>query len=552
MSTVSISPDVDVRANVDLRRLDWRYLLPLPEAGQFRRLVVPGGDEALAAAIVSLGIAESVNLRLTGKRDADAVVALYPSQVTPALIAESLAPDGVFYSEHVSWWTSAALARRRARRAFAQARLFPTGVYWALPAFLPCQMYIPLDVSGGLRWYMDTLFAPSTRLQRALQPGLRALGRLDARAVFPVSHYAVVGTAGGPPRTEGLVYAHPALPIHDQETLHPLLITAGNDTNRVVIAPFTARGRQPVAIVKLARHPTLNDGIGVEQRTLARLRASLDAGLQRTLPQPLGRRMWSTLAVGIETPAPGRSLAAISRQFGMSQRRHIAHLQMAAEWLIQFHRAAEPGSGAWRVEDVRVWVDRPTAEYEAIFGVTDAEEALFAALRRQARSLLGAACPTVWNHWGFEERNLFVHGSTLTVIDWEDGRLGPPLLDLLYFVMRWSAGARGQHSPAGVLESFRDVFLCEAGGQVEVAARDIIRRYMAALDLDHHFYPLLLVLVCVHRAIGRFKAEGALQVRAGNARARNPYVDYVGVLAENVDRIFGVGLDEGNYGSISY
>ncbi|MFN8473410.1 MAG: phosphotransferase [Anaerolineae bacterium] len=533
---LSVAPTTDVRPQVDLRRLDWRYLLPRPGTGEFRQLVLLGGDEALADSIVSLGIARSVSLRLPEKPTADAIIALHPSQPAPEHLARSLAPGGVFYTERVRSATPAALARRRFRSAFERAGL-ASRVYWARPDFYPCQMVIPLDVPGALRWYLATLYAPSSRVQSALGQGVRALAQLDARPVLPASRYVVTGRAGRPQSGEDLVYAHPALPMRGD--LYPLIIGAGNATNRVVVAPFSAQGQRPEAIVKLARHPALNARVEAEQLALARLHATLDEPLRQTLPQPIGQKMWGDLAVGVETCAPGRPLSAISRTALPAE--HITHLRTVADWLTRFHCAAQLRDGIWTATDIQEWVDMPLAEYEAIFGVTAGERRLFEEVRRRAHTLAGAALPVVWNHWGFEDRNLFLDGPTLTVIDWEGGSPGPPLFDLLYFVLRWYESGRRRQGRAAPLSAFSDLFLGRNGGQIGAAARDAIERYMAALHLDRRFFPVLLALLWVHRALGRVKADGSLRMRGGDARVGNSYVDYVSLLADNVERLFDGG-----------
>jgi hypothetical protein len=61
---------------------------------------------------------------------------------------------------------------------------------------------------------------------------------------------------------------------------------------------------------------------------------------------------------------------------------------------------------------------------------------------------------------------------------------------------------------------------------------------MTRLGIDYRFLPLMLVIMCVVRALGRFNRRPMHDERQENARAGNQYVRYVGALAESVNRLF--------------
>ncbi|MBI3952203.1 MAG: phosphotransferase [Acidobacteria bacterium] len=191
------------------------------------------------------------------------------------------------------------------------------------------------------------------------------------------------------------------------------------------------------------------------------------------------------------------------------------------------------------------WVDRPLERYQQAFGITASEERLFTDVRKRARLLIGTPLPRVWLHWGLDERNILRGDQEISVIDWDGGEVGPPLFDLLYFMTRWSCAARGLKSEAAQLRGFRQLYFePDSGGISVIAARQAIDRYLTKLELDRRFLPLLLVLMWVHRAVGRFDRQGALGQRGLNPRTGNQYVGYVGILAEHVEQLFALSTAE--------
>lgn len=533
-------PGID--RQVSLRRADWRFLLPGPPDGAFQHLVLPGGPPALAERIVEIGVARSVSCEIPRRRSADAVIVLHDAQVALDAAAGCLLPGGALYYEvERRSPASRALGPGRIRRALRDAGLSPAGIYWARPHFAECQMYLPLDIPGALRWYLAALFTAATPAQRLLEPGLHALARFE-RSLFalPVSCYAFTAVAGAARAAPPSILDHPALPAElRRPDLRPIALTQGDDFNRVVLLPFAPGGARPLAVLKLGRLPECNHAIAHEQAALATLRPRLDAALRGTIPQPLGTFEWGQLAVGVESCAPGRQLSASTGRWGTPLRRKIENLRLAAAWLAAFNRQAQAGRSSWDEPELKEWVEMPLAAYEQAFGMTAAEERLFAAARRRARALAGTPLPSVWVHWGFDERNLFRAHRAITVIDWEGGSVGPPLFDLLYFVTQWSYTARHLHGEAARLRGFRELFFePDQGGAALSAARAEVAGYMAELGIARDFLPLLLVLLWVARALGRFNRQGAASEPGANARSGNQYVGYIDVLAGHVEQLF--------------
>ncbi len=526
-----------------LRGADWRFLLPEAPRGTFDHLVLLGSRAGLGERIVNLGLAHRVSCRLPAERSADAVVILHDARPPLDQAARLLAPGGVLYLE----------VDRRAQRTFAAtpartsrllraAGLRIVGTYWAVPDFATRQMYLPLDARGALGWYLRTLFSASSLRRRLIELVLRRVAGADGRRFAPfVPCYALIAIAEREREPHALPEGVPAvLKGLGRPDLRPLVLTGGqDDLKRIVMLPFTSKGTRPVAVLKLSRLPRFNGDTVGEQAVLSRVHQSLDVSLQRTLPRPLGLFRYGSHAVGIESCAAGRSLTATSSRWRAPLPAKLEDLRLVARWLAEFHRQSELRRLSWGQETAEHWIGRSLADYRRTFGTSPAEERLFAAVSRRSRALRDESMPLVWQHHNFGAWNIFRAGQEINVIDWEHGRVGLPLYDLLHFVTHWIYTARGRRGDAGALHDFRELF-CEpeACDPIVKAVHAAITEYMACLGLDHGFLPLLLVYMCVEKALTYFEGQQAFGTAGTNSRAGNRSVDYVAILAEHTDQLF--------------
>jgi hypothetical protein len=318
------------------------------------------------------------------------------------------------------------------------------------------------------------------------------------------------------------------------------VLTPGeDDLNRVVMLPFASDGNRPVGVLKLSRLPDRNIVTEDEQAALTTIRMNLNAAMRRTVPEPLGTVRWGRLSVGIESCAPGRLLSTSTGRWGAPLRHKIDDLRRAVGWLTEFHCQTQLKRSQWGDAELREWVETPLAAYEQAFGVTASERRLFARVRRRASSLVGIPVPTVLVHWNFSMSHLFRTAHEITVVDWEGISPGPSLFDLLFFVMRWNYTVRYLRGSDARLRGFRDLFCAsKRTDSVATAAHRAITEYMAGVGIDHRFLPLLLVLMCVVRGLGRFNRRDGAGERGQNERAGNQYVSYVGLLADHVEQLF--------------
>jgi hypothetical protein len=131
------------------------------------------------------------------------------------------------------------------------------------------------------------------------------------------------------------------------------------------------------------------------------------------------------------------------------------------------------------------------------------------------------------------------------VIDWEsrngqaEQTVGPPLCDLFYFVTYWLHIAYRLYDEDAELRAF-EVFVAagDRRDRVAQAVHEALAVYMARLDLDPGFLPLLLVYTWVRRALHQVEREGMLGTPDTASSAGNRYTGYVRALAECATQLF--------------
>lgn len=525
-----------------LRRADWRFLLPKPPGDVFERLVLLGGTPDLAERVAEIGLARQVSRELGRAQSADAVVILYDSRVDLRSAAGSLKPGGVLYRE-VDRRSPRLFAATPARmgRLLRQAGLTPTQTYWAVPHFDLCQRYLPLDSAHAIAWFLRTSFV-ATSPTRLLKASLGPLTWLASRSLGAfVRCYAMIATAGpaSSPTPSGPSCWIPERSLQRRD-LRPLLLTGGvDDVHRIIMLPFAPRAKQPAGAIKLARLPEFNRDTLSEQAILVRIRPRLDPQMAQSVPYPLGLFPYGELVAGVESYLAGRSLSARIGRWGVSLSRKIDDLNRVTEWLIRFHQQAQIDRPQWGHEEIERWIAQPLAAYRHRLGATSAEERLFGAVRDRASALAGSPLPMVWQHHNFGEWNIFRSGRRINVIDWEHARAGLALYDLLHFVLQWSYSARRLSSQTDQLRGFRELYCCPQPRDRSVqAARAAIAMYMARLEIDPRFLPLLLVYAWVEKAVTHAEARQDLSP-AIDGRVSNRSVAYIGILAEHAGQLFG-------------
>jgi hypothetical protein len=518
-----------------LRRADWRYLLPGPERGRYRQLVLLGGPPGLAELLREEQLADRIETRPAA--GADLVVALADASVRPAELAACVAPGGVVYREIDRRRPgSATVTPARLRRDLTGSGLHPLWSHWVIPGFDQARRYLPFDHPDALRWYFSTLH-PAGSVPGALAAAVAGLlGPNGLAAVAPT--FGITALAG-PARVSDAA----KLPVLPAELCAPgsrvVMLTSGQDDgSRVVLLPFTDERGMPGAVVKVSRTERFNAHTEREQATLAAVRTGLDADLAASIPEPRGLTWFGRSVVALESYAPGASMVrSIGRQ-GEPLERSLEDLRAAADWLARFHQQTMV-SPLWSAGSA----DRAIAGLEAFraeLATTPAEHALLDRAAAAARALVGAGFPTVLVHNDYGPWNIHREGDRITVIDWElgaddAGRRGPALADLIYFVTEWQLRARRLRGRGAELRGFRELFI-HPTGPAATAARGAVSDYMRRVGVDARFLPLLVVTTWAERAVDRVHRQIAAAGSAANDE--NRYADYVRLIAAEADERF--------------
>ena len=519
--------------NTGARQVDWHLLLP--QAGRpFNHLLLLGGSQAIEETIIGLGIARRVSHEPERGIEADAVVILAGTTGNVDAAVGQLAEDGVLYweidrrmREHMATTPARALSRIKA------LGLTSTGSYWVKPGFPNRNMYMPLNAAGACRWYLDTLFRTPTLVRRAVKAVAQFAASLfnGMNAFAPC--YAVTAVRGAA-RTPALVeLARNATQSIHGDNLEAVLLASGEaDWSRIVVLLFEAGADRPSVAVKLPRLAAFNEHIEREHQVIAELNT-----ISPRPPVPQSALFhWNGLAVSAETCVSGSSL---NSRIGSSTRAALDDLRTTAGWLSRFHEQTGEGTPA------RTWlqsnlIDGLCARYTQSFGLTPEESRLFDAMKQSLHTVGNDRLPIVWQHADFGPWNVYRDGDEMSVIDWEGGRRGPALADLLYFVTHWSRAIAARETPAERLKHFEEMFLSSVpSGPAAYAIHREVSEYMRRLAMPPSLYSFILVYMLIEQAIER--ADRLTQLgNSGSLRSDNMYCDYIDAIARRSERLFPV------------
>ncbi len=543
-----MTKDANADSRIDLRRADWRFLLPAPADGSYQHLVLLGSHPELAERLRDAGVARRVSNELPEDEPVD-VVAILQGAAMPATVRRAidvLTPGGSLYCEiDRRSINRLMMTPGRMRRLLQAHSLSLTGLYWPVPGFAAGKRYVPLDVNGPLEWYFSTLYVDGGPFYRLVERVVRTATNYRGAWFAPfVPWYAFTASAGTITPASVLGQSDCA-DERRRSAARPFLITMGIDEgSRVALVPFTD-GALPEVVYKVARLPEVNANIECEQERLAELRGRLDGSMRCTVPRPLGRFSYGDLAVGVESCAPGSSLLVSSGRWRLSYAEKVHDVRLATDWLGAFHQQVRMGPSEQGTADFSARMEHVLACYADTFGLEPSEARLFARVRKHVRSLNGMPLPIVWQHGDFGPWNVYRRGNEVTVIDWEvrQGPIldpdGPPLCDLLYFVTYWSFVARRLYGEAAERQGFRELFLEPDRTDVIIRAIwDSVEAYLARLSVDRRFVSPLLVYTWVKRALEELSRHRILDQFSAARRPGNQFVDWIGMLAAQSDQLF--------------
>ena len=168
--TVSAAPRRGRRSPIDrqnLRRVDWRVLLPVPPNG-FENMVLLGGPEGLGDMVVEIGLARRVSRTVPAKPSADAVAILQGASVGCEEAAACLLPGGTLYWEADYSHARMAWIKRSVSRRLRRANLSLAGLYWVRPDFERAEVFIPIEIRTAMEWYFRSWANTSSPLRRLI------------------------------------------------------------------------------------------------------------------------------------------------------------------------------------------------------------------------------------------------------------------------------------------------------------------------------------------------------------------------------------------------
>lgn len=514
------------------RDADWRFLLP-GLGRPLEHMLLLGGTPELVSTVLELGVARRVSRHPDATDACDAAIILAGASHSLDDVAPQLTDDAVLYWEVDRRTRANALTTpARAHRDMESHGLTPTGAYWVKPGFPNRHMYLPLAAAGAFGWYLDTLYRTPTIARRLVKRAAGALASACNGLSCFAPCYAVTAVRGDARQPALITLAREAQVWSDTVEPQPVLLASGEaDWNRIVLLLFKPGAIAPSAAVKMPRIPSFNEQVEWEHRVLADLNASAQ---KPSVPRSTLFH-WSGLAVCAETCVTGSSL---NSRVGSSAAGALEDLEMTSAWLQAFHSQAKETVPARKWMQARL-VDGLCLRYSETFGLSDQERQLFDALKSALGSIDGTLLPLVWQHTDFGPWNVYRDGQTISVIDWEVGRRGPALIDLLYFATHWSRALAGRKTVAQRVRHFEELFLASVPkGSTGYAIHRRVGEYMQALGIAPCLFPFILVYMLIEQAIERAERLGRLGSDAG-ARADNMYCDYLAAVARHTGRLFG-------------
>jgi hypothetical protein len=512
---------------------EWYFLLPAAERGRLDRLILYGASADLEAALRQLRIADQVDTTI-GPAPGDAVIALAGAAVPIESLARRVGDGGVLYWEVDRRLPGQLrLTPRRAYAMLAAQGLTPTAAYWVKPGFPDRHMYLPIASAAAFRWYLDTLYRSPSLMRRMLGRVLRAVAACGGLGTVAPCYAvtAVRGAARRPALVDLAAEEQDGAPAPEHAVL---LAHANADWNRVALLPFRSGDTAPSTVVKVSPAATFNEQVEWEHHVLQDLQAALSPTMRRSIP---GSRLtsWAARAVTIETAMNG---AALSTRAGSAGVDALEDLRLCAYWVGTLHAettTSRPIAQEWLSRHL---VEGLCREYANGFGATDAETRLFARLQHELNRHPEATLPIAWQHGDFGPWNVFRDRYTINVIDWATARVGPALVDLLYFATHWSAAVTDRTSVAQRLDHFVSLFCTGAGSdRISRGVRDEVGAYMQRLGMHRSLLPAVLVYTFIEQALDRERRRTAAG-RVSWDRATNVDVAYVEAMARHAATLF--------------
>ena len=501
------------------RRADWLHLLPTPEAG-WQRLVVLGADEATRSLVSAAGLANSVAFHPDDVPTADALAILDDATAVPAHLARCPDVQAVLVVDR-----RRGPHRARLEDAFADAGLDAIERHWPVPDWERPRRHVPIDHAGALRWYLTHLLvetSPAVRLLRAVLPSVARIAPGLLLAAVP----SVVLVASRGPARAG----------------RSLVLTSGNDRwSRAVSCEFPDGAAEPTVVEKAPTERAGNDTVLGEQRTLYVLRDALSPQMRATVPEPLGYVARGAVVVGGETAVPGTALSAQAGRGDPDTA--IGALEDAAEWVGRLTDETATAV-AWDPSRLDDWLRAPAQERHERRGHDPRLDRLVDAVCAEAGALAGADATVThaWTHHDLGPWNVVWRPDGVGVVDWEaaeppNPQRTPPHTDLVYLATYWLHVAGGFHDPVAHRAAARALWTDpRASDELVQAARRVVARPF----VDGGTPAPLLAVAVVHTWLDQANRIAARRTDLGVVSDNSHPDSVLGVLADDPDGLLAV------------
>jgi hypothetical protein len=510
---------------------------------RFQHLVLLGGPAQLGEWLVDTGFADRCSRELPPDCSADMIAILNGAGTDFQSIAGQLKPGGVLYYE----WSrlgraTAASSPGRVTKYLQSLGLSVHGAYAVSPSFEEAHLFLPLNTPHALEWYVTSLYTALTLRQRLLEGVLSGTTGLHSGRFAAVAPFvAVVATRGRPESGIPAVLACPSISalLHEepQDQIAPLLLTDGG--NRATMLPFARGEQQPRLVVKIPKLPAFNDRTISEQKTLKRVRGMVDTSLSRSMPCPLGLTHFGNVSISVEGFLPGESMLRSSARWGASSQRQIENLELATDWICEFHSQTVEQVITWNENEYSGRFESLLHLFRQSYDTSEQEEKLFLKLRAQSDLMAEYRIPIVWQHRDFNIWNVFRNDRRVSVIDWEGGRSGLPLCDLLHFATHWNDAARRAVTPEERASNFEALFCIQTPGDALTRkAHQMVYRYIERLQVNRGFVPMLLVHTWLELLLRRQKQLQDMGDECPESREKNHYFQRLALLVKYADSIF--------------
>ncbi len=215
------------------------------------------------------------------------------------------------------------------------------------------------------------------------------------------------------------------------------IINSSYATGHNIVISIIGSSSDDSYIVKIPRYPENEKYIENEYEILSYLNKNLTTTISRTIPKPILIENILDNKVLVESFLQGKSLIEYITGSKKSDVMKNVSMQFnnAFDWLINFHNETNILDQKFCESHYNESVLKPIDIFRNSYHSTQEEEKFFKSIENEYQNLIGVPMPFVFAHGDFWLGNIFFHGQSLFVIDWEAGGADSlPFQDIWKFI----------------------------------------------------------------------------------------------------------------------